>query len=135
MKRTIPALVRGAVDDVPDKPWLHSDDGVLTFGDAYARVERAASALRERGVGAGDRVLITPRNTPDYLLGWFALMEVGAIQVPINPKSSAGEVGGFVQQVKPALIITDTGLRPTVDDAMQAVVDDWRPSKRFMRFN
>ena len=121
MKRTIPALVRGAVDEAPDKPWLHSDDGVLTFGDAYARVERAASALRERGVGVGDRVLITPRNTADYLLSWFALMEVGAIQVPINPKSSAGEVGGFVQQVAPALIVTDTGLAPTVDEAMRAV--------------
>ena len=53
-----------------------------------ARVERAASALRERGVGVGDRVLVTPRNTADYLLSWFALMEVGAIQVPVNPKSS-----------------------------------------------
>ena len=118
MKRTIPALVRGAVNDVPDKVWLHSDDGVLTFADAYARVERAASGLRERGVGLGDRVIITPRNTPDYLLSWFALMEVGAIQVPLNPKSSAGEVAGFVQQVAPALIVTDADLAPTVGAAV-----------------
>ena len=119
MKRTIPALVRGAVNDVPDKAWLHSDDGVLTFAEAYARVERAASALRERGVGVGDRVLVTPRNTPDYLLSWFALMEVGAIQVPINPKSSVAEIAGFVQQVEPALVVTDADLAPTVEQAVR----------------
>ena len=71
-----------------DKTWLLTPDGELTYAQMFARVERAASALRERGVGVGDRVLVTPRNTADYLLSWFALMEVGAIQVPVNPKSS-----------------------------------------------
>ena len=45
-------------------------------------------------------------------------MEVGAIQVPINPKSTAAEVAGFVQQVRPALIVTDRDLAPTVDAAI-----------------
>jgi crotonobetaine/carnitine-CoA ligase len=124
VKRTIPAFVRDAVNDAPDKAWLHSDAGVLTYAEAYARVERAASGLRARGVGVGDRVLITPRNTPDYLLSWFALMEVGAIQVPLNPKSSAGEIAGFVQQVGPALIVSDTDLMPTVDVAVREARSD-----------
>src|SRR5881398_2683680 len=84
------------------------------------RVECAASGLRALGVGAGDRVLVTPRNTPDYLLSWFALMEVGAIQVPLNPKSATGEIAGFLQQVSPELVVTDAELAATVDDAMRA---------------
>jgi len=48
---------------------------------AQERVERAASGLRATGIGRGDRVLVIARNTADYLLVWFALMEVGAIQV------------------------------------------------------
>ena len=39
-------------------------------------------------------------------------MEVGAIQVPINPKGSAEEFAGFVAQVAPALIVTDDALAP-----------------------
>ena len=49
--RTIPAMFRAAVDEVPDKAWLHSDDGVLTYGQALERIERAASALRAEGIG------------------------------------------------------------------------------------
>src|SRR5690242_16248614 len=78
------------------------------------RVERAASGLRALGVGRGDRVVVTPRNTADYLLSWFALMETGAIQVPINPKSSEAEIAGFVHQVDPVLVVTDPGLAPLV---------------------
>jgi len=81
VSRTIPSLVRAAVDAADGKPWLHTDDGVLTYAGAQERVERAASGLRATGIGRGDRVLVIARNTADYLLVWFALMEVGAIQV------------------------------------------------------
>jgi crotonobetaine/carnitine-CoA ligase len=109
--RTIPSFVRAAVDAVPGKAWLHSDDGVLTYADAQERVERAASGLRSAGVGRGDRVLVIARNTPDHLLVWFALMEVGAIQVPVNPASSDDELAGFVEQVEPLLVVDDATLR------------------------
>jgi len=109
--------VRAAVDDAGDKLWLRAHDTDLTYAEMLRRVERAASALRALGVGRGDRVLVTPRNTPDYLLSWFAVMEVGAIQVPINPKSSEAEIAGFVQQVEPALVITDPELAPFAGSA------------------
>jgi crotonobetaine/carnitine-CoA ligase len=104
--------MRAAVDAAADSTWLVTDDVEYTYADAQARIERAAGGLRAAGVGTGDRVLITPRNTPDYLLAWFALMEVGAIQVPLNPKSSAEELAGFVAQVAPALVVTDDALVP-----------------------
>ncbi len=104
MRRTIPELFRGAVGDAPAKVWLYSDAGELTYAQALARVERAASGLRGRGIGTGDRVLVTAPNTADVVLSWLALMEVGAIQVPINPASSETEIAGFVQQVEPTLI-------------------------------
>ena len=111
--RTIPELIRAAVDDAGDTPWLHTHDGELTYAQMQTRVERAATGLRALGIERGDRVLTTPRNTADHLLSWFALMEVGAIQVPLNPKSSEAEIAGFVQQVDPALVVTDPDLAPT----------------------
>jgi crotonobetaine/carnitine-CoA ligase len=107
VSRTIPALVRSAVDAVPDKPWLHTEDGALTYAAAQQRVERATSALRTAGVCRGDRVLVIARNTADHLLVWFALMEVGAIQVPVNPASSEAELAAFVRQVEPKMVVDD----------------------------
>jgi len=108
--RTISRLFRGAVEDVPDKTWLLAGGDAYTYADAQARIERGAAGLRAAGVGPGDRVLVTARNTADYLLLWFALMEVGATQVPINPKGTAEEFDGFARQVKPALAVTDGNL-------------------------
>lgn len=121
--RTIPAHLRAAVDAAGDRPWLLTDDVTYTYAQAQARIVRGASALRALGVAAGDRVLATPRNTPDYLLSWFSMMEVGAIQVPINPKSSAEELAGFVTQVRPTVIVTDAALAPAFAPASVPVVD------------
>jgi crotonobetaine/carnitine-CoA ligase len=110
LARTIPTLFRAAVDDVPEKAWLHTVDGALTYSAALTRVEQAAAGLRAAGIGRGDRVLVTARNTADYLLVWFALMEVGAIQVPVNPAATEAELAGFVAQVQPKLIVDDSSL-------------------------
>jgi crotonobetaine/carnitine-CoA ligase len=109
-KRLISRMFRAAVDEAESKVWLLADERTWTYGDALQQIERGASALRSRGIGAGDRVIVTSRNTPEYLLTWFALMEVGAIEVPINPASSAAEINGFVAQVDPKLAITDRAL-------------------------
>jgi crotonobetaine/carnitine-CoA ligase len=117
--RTIPTLVRRTVDAVPDSPWLFAGDLVLTYGDALTRIERAASFLRAAGIRPGDRVLVTALSTPEVLLGWLALMEVGAIQVPVNPASSPEELAGLLRQVGPQLVVTDEAVASTVATAME----------------
>ncbi len=117
MKRTIPTLFRRAVDDASDSTWLLSGEGAYSYAQALDQIERAASALRTTGVDQGDRVLVTARNTAEYLLTWLALMEVGAVQVPVNPKSTRAELAGFVQQAAPRLVVTDDDLAPLVGDA------------------
>jgi crotonobetaine/carnitine-CoA ligase len=95
------------VDAVPDATWLLAGDDEYTYGAALQHVERAAAGLRVAGVKRGDRVLVTAPNTPRVLFTWLALMEVGAVQVPLNPASSPSEVDGFIQQVEPALVLAD----------------------------
>jgi crotonobetaine/carnitine-CoA ligase len=125
VKRTIPALFRAAVDDAGDRTWLLAGNETWTFAEALDRVVRAASGLRAAGVGTGDRVLVTPRNAPEYLFAWLALMEVGAIEVPVNPASSPAEVEGFVHQADPKLVITDN----EVGDLFDTEPDGQRPSE------
>jgi crotonobetaine/carnitine-CoA ligase len=119
--RTIPTLFRGAVDAVPDVPWLFADGVELTFAAALDRIERAAAWYRDRGIGPGDRVLVTCRNRPEFLLDWLALMEVGAVEVPVDPRSAGAELTGLIGQVRPRLVVTDTDLvgpvRTAVADA------------------
>ncbi|TML14668.1 MAG: ATP-dependent acyl-CoA ligase [Actinobacteria bacterium] len=111
---SIPTLFREAVDDASSKVWLLADHRQWTYAHALLQIERAASWCRANGIVAGDRVLVTARNTPEYLFTWLALMEVGAVEVPINPASSPAEIAGFVGQVDPRLVITDSELAPVI---------------------
>src|SRR5207302_11460074 len=118
LTRTIPVLFRRAVDDAGDRTWLLAEGVSYTYAQAGQRVARAASGLRAAGVGSGDRVLVTAKNTPSFLLNWLALMDVGAIQVPVNPKSTTAELAGFLTQVEPRAVVTDDDLTPSVDAAL-----------------
>jgi crotonobetaine/carnitine-CoA ligase len=129
VKRTIPLLFRQAVEQVPDKTWLLASDGSrFTYAQALERVQRAATWFRGAGIGPGDRVLVTARNVPDYVWTWLALMEVGAIQVAVNPAGTPDELAGFVSQVAPRLVVSDGELLGVVERTRYAAVDTAGPS-------
>jgi crotonobetaine/carnitine-CoA ligase len=117
MKRTIPLLLRQTVEQVPDKTWiLASDGGRHTYSQALERIERAAGWFRAQGIGFGDRVLVTARTTPDYLWTWLALMDVGAVQIAVNPAGTTEELTGFITQVQPRLVVSDAEAMPAIGD-------------------
>ncbi|HEY6277221.1 MAG TPA: AMP-binding protein [Streptosporangiaceae bacterium] len=115
--RTIPELLSDAADRDRDGIWIRTDDGSLTFGGARAQVATTAAALRSLGVGHGDLVMTTARTTPPYLICWLALACLGAVTVPVNPRSAPAELAGLVHQTRPRALITDAGLASLVADA------------------
>jgi carnitine-CoA ligase len=115
--RTIPELLSDAAGRDPDGIWIRTDDGSLTFGGARAQVAATAGALHSLGVRHGDLVMTTARTTPPYLICWLALACLGAVTVPVNPRSAPPELAGLVQQTRPKALITDTRLASLVADA------------------
>ena len=107
--RTIPELLSDAAGRDPDGVWLRTDDGSLTFGGAQTQVATTAAALHSLGVRHGDLVMTTARTTPPYLICWLALATLGAVTVPVNPRSAPAELAGLVHQTQPRAIITESG--------------------------
>ncbi len=110
MYSTIPELLAAAAADSPESEWLITDDSSWTFGQASLEVDRFAAGLVAMGVVHGDRVILVARNEPRCVFVWLALMRLGAIQVPINPAASEAEFAGFVDQVRPRLVLNDADL-------------------------
>jgi crotonobetaine/carnitine-CoA ligase len=110
MALTIPELFEAAVADVPDKTWLLHEDSAFTYAEAHARIGRAAAALGERGIGAGDLVLATASNRPEYVFLWLAVVYLGAIYVGVDPRSTEAELAGLVAQVEPKMVVDDAAL-------------------------
>jgi long-chain acyl-CoA synthetase len=86
----------------PDRPAVVFEGTVLTYGALRARAAALAGALREAGVGPGDRVAVYLGNVPDYAVIYLAVLRLGAIAVSVNAIFKSEEV---------AYILNDSGAR------------------------
>ena len=107
IERTIPNLLAGAVEAAADSPWLFHEDAVFTYEEAWRRIGTVAAQLADLGIGRGDLVLATMRNTAGHLFTWLGLMRLGAVLVTANPAGSVAELGGLITQTEPKLVLGD----------------------------
>ncbi|TXH70686.1 MAG: malonyl-CoA synthase [Lysobacteraceae bacterium] len=82
-----------------------ADDTAITGAQFLAMIHRAAGALRAFGVGAGDRVAAQVEKTPEALALYGAAIAAGAVFLPLNTAYTVAEVGYFVGDAKPRLLI------------------------------
>jgi long-chain acyl-CoA synthetase len=60
-------------------------DAKLSYKQLNAQVNRLANALTTLGVKKGDRVALYLPNCPQYVIGYYATLKIGAIVAPNNP--------------------------------------------------
>jgi long-chain acyl-CoA synthetase len=77
-----------------DVPFIRFEDESLTFEEAWTRASSIGHLLvHEYGVCRGDRVAISMRNYPEWMLAFCAATSVGAIAVAMNSLWTAEEMG------------------------------------------
>ena len=115
MERTTGSLVDKAAVLFTDRPWLHYDGEVTTFGDLKERSDSAAAELLKLGVTRGDRVVFCAPNSPDLIFQWLGANKVGAAFVPLNPAAPANDLAGVVQRIRPGAMILDARAEAAAD--------------------
>ncbi|HEY6538017.1 MAG TPA: class I adenylate-forming enzyme family protein [Candidatus Dormibacteraeota bacterium] len=81
---TIPARLERQAAARPDHPAVVDESRRLTYGEFASMVRSFAGALSRLGVGAGDAVAVQLPNWWEQLVADFAIIEIGAILVPVN---------------------------------------------------
>jgi long-chain acyl-CoA synthetase len=76
----------------PQRPAVRMDDYVLTYEALDDAASRAATLLRDRGVGPGDRVGLMLPNVPAFPVAYYGALRAGAVVVPMNPLLKQREV-------------------------------------------
>ena len=97
--------------ELPATTFLGAD---LTFVELKEKADRLATTLARHGVVKGDRVGIMLPNCPQYLIGVFAVLRLGAIVVNINPAYAAPEVEHLVRDSGIKMLLTLDRLAPAV---------------------
>ena len=78
-------LLQRAAAAYPDAPALDFLGRTWTYRALAAAVDRVAAGLQGIGVRKGDRVGLCLPNTPFSVIGYYAVLEAGAIVVNYNP--------------------------------------------------
>jgi acyl-CoA synthetase (AMP-forming)/AMP-acid ligase II len=90
-RRTIPQVLDRIADEFAERDALVTPDRRLTFAELRHDVRRAAAAMVDLGVRAGDRVAIWSPNTWHWVVACLATTYAGGVLVPLNTRYTATE--------------------------------------------
>ncbi len=111
------AILERRAAEHPDRPYLQWEDSApLSFGETNRAVNRIAHGLAAAGVRHGDRVLILLPNCLDFVLTWFAIAKLGAVEVPVNVHYRGQFLTHVANNCAAKIAITDAGLLPALRD-------------------
>ena len=120
---SLPVLARLARQAYADRLFVVYEDERVTYEGWFRATAALACALRERGVGKGDRVALAMRNLPEWPVAFFAAASLGAIVVPLNAWWTGGELRYGLAQSGTCLLVCDAErwdrVRPSLDELPQ----------------
>ncbi|WP_437114186.1 amino acid adenylation domain-containing protein [Streptomyces syringium] len=110
---TLPSLFEARAARVPERPavFLPGGQGVVSYAELDAGSRRVAAALRERGVGPGDRVAVLMARGAHLLPAILGVLRAGGAYVPVDPGHPARRTG---------FVLADSGVKVVVTDASVA---------------
>ncbi|HEY2260477.1 MAG TPA: AMP-binding protein [Solirubrobacteraceae bacterium] len=103
------------------RPALHDpvSGNRWTYAQLWADCGRLASGLAAAGVSAGDTVVFSLFNCPEFVLVWLAAQRLGAVAAPINFRLSPGEVAYVIDDSRPRAFVYDNALAETAHAALE----------------
>lgn len=72
----------------------------LSYAELQRQAEALAGHLQQAGVRAGDRVLLYMQNSPQFVIGFYAILRANAVVVPVNPMNRHAELEYLLQDTE-----------------------------------
>lgn len=108
-------------DAKPDKEILVFENGalgedILTYRTLYENANKIARLFLQNDIGKGDTYAVFMRNHPEFVYGMLAGPVLGAIMVPIDPRSRGARLRFLLENSKAkAVIVSDENLAPLLE--------------------
>src|SRR6187401_3511682 len=102
--RTVPAVLDRIAVQFSDHDAVVTADRRLTYRQLRDEVRRAAAAMIDLGVAAGDRVAIWSPNTWHWVVACLATHHAGGVLVPLNTRYTASEATDILSRTAAPLL-------------------------------
>ena len=90
-----------------DKKYIVYEDETFSYNEIHAQVRKLAAHFVAQGVGRGDRVALSMRNYPEWVVGYWAGVSVGAAVVGMNAWWTPPEMEYALNDSEPRVLIAD----------------------------
>jgi long-chain acyl-CoA synthetase len=105
MALNLGTILADSARERPEHPAILHGHRVLSYAELDRAARGVATSLRERGLGAGDRVALLAPNVPEFTIAYFGILYAGATVVPLNVLLTAPEVAYHLEDSQAALLI------------------------------
>jgi len=120
----VSTLIAQTARRFPDRDACICGGRRITFGELDVRTNRVANALREAGIGIGDRVLLFAPNSIAMAEVFAAALKAGAVTVPASTRLGPAELAHIVDDARPAWVACNRQDLRAVEAAL-----DGRPAR------
>lgn len=105
---------------VPNNTVLFYEEISLTYLQLYYYATQLSKKIQSLGVKPRDRVILLYENMPEFYIGYFGIVQVGAVVVPLNTFLQEKEITHILDDAQPTLIIVSSTLLAMVQEAALA---------------
>jgi crotonobetaine/carnitine-CoA ligase len=99
-------MLRAQAQARGEATFVRFKDQSLSFAELDRLATKAAKGYAGIGVAHGARVCIALPNGIDFLVAWFGLARLGAIEVPINLEFKGAQVRYVIEDAGAEIIVT-----------------------------
>ena len=105
---TLDELFQRQVAARGEKIALRFENEAVSYKDLDRRATQIAHGLRERGIGAGDRVAYLGKNSLAYLEYFLGAMKVRMVTVPVNWRLAEPEIGYVLDNSRARMVLVES---------------------------
>ena len=115
---TMAEALRDVAASHQDREALVCGEVRVTYGQLLERTRALASGLHELAVQKGDKVAALLPPGPEFVYLFFAVAELGAVIVPVNPQLRRRSLSSVLRDAAPVALVT---ARPVEEEVIEQV--------------
>src|SRR4030042_1132330 len=113
-EKPLPEFLSDHARQTPEKVAFNFYGREIPFLEFDQRTNQLAMALMDFGLKKGDRVSLFLENSPQFVIGYFAILKAGGVVVAANPMFKEGELKYELMDAGARTIIATDFLYPKV---------------------
>ena len=115
-RETVYANLAASAARQPERAAIDYYGRRIAYRDLKREVDALAGFLQQRcGVARGDRVLLYLQNSPQFVIGYYAILRADAVVVPVNPMNLTDELTHYVEDSQAHVAIVGQDVLPRIE--------------------